>query len=508
LLEDLTVVKRGLDARPRNPRPVFVLTVDAVLKLDRLPRKVSRRHVSTFEREKTVNLGFRPLESPPKVRPIVIGAGPAGLMATYILAEAGAAPILIERGEPASERSERVTRFWRDGTLNPESNALYGEGGAGLFSDGKLTSRSKDRRRALRFMEVLVSCGAPEDILIDSDPHVGSDKLIALMPVLREKLTEMGADIRFNARLDGFETEDGRLAEVIVNGERIPCRQCIVATGHSARDVYQLLLDGGAELEPKSFAIGVRIEVPQPLIDTARFGSFAGHPRLGAASFRLTRRAEKKARPCYSFCMCPGGRVIACASEPGMMTTNGMSYSRRNMPMGNAAFLVPVSVDDFDPVGDPRLGGIDLQREIERKAFLVGGGDYAVPAVRLNDFLVGKTSTSFPDTISCPRLKPADFHDILPEYVTETLVRSVPKMFTELNAIDTRDAVMYAAETRSSSPVRVVRNDHGESTTVAGLFPAGEGAGYAGGIVSSGIDGIRAAENCLEVIVGRRNGES
>jgi uncharacterized protein len=492
-LSDPVVVRRSLDARARNSEPMHVLTVELTLSLPALPRTA---HLPSIE-----ILGPPEPEIPPlriawpaeRPRPVVVGAGPAGLMAAYQLAMAGARPLLIERGESAADRTPKVAQFWNRGVLDPESNVLYGEGGAGLFSDGKLTARSKARGRIHEFMELLHACGAEKSVLIDAEPHVGSDRLREIVFRIRERIVNAGGEVRFRSRLDDLHIESGHLRGITVNGAEVACDHCVLATGHSARDVHALLAKRGVALQPKPFAVGIRLEIPQEAIDRGQYGRFAGNPLLGAASFRLTRREENGARSCYSFCMCPGGKVISCASEPGMLTTNGMSYSQRALANGNAAFLVPVSPSDYPEHSISALAGVEFQRTLERAAFAAAGGEYRVAAVRLVDFLAQRVSSSLPADGSRPRCAPVEFRSILPDFVTCTLERALPPMLKELNKVKPEDVVLYAPETRSSSPLWILRNDRGESIGTRGLYPVGEGAGYAGGIVSSAIDGMDVA---------------
>lgn len=499
VLSHPAILRRSLDARPRNPEPVYVLTVEVDLALPVLPKSAplaAISHVAATLPEGIPQPPARPTyrSTVPHPRPVVVGAGPAGLLAAHHLAVAGLRPLLIERGEPAPDRTLKVAAFWNTGALDPESNVLFGEGGAGLFSDGKLTARSKERGRIRAFMELLHACGADENVLIDAEPHVGSDALIQIVPRLRERILAAGGEVRFKSRMESLVIENGRLRAIVVNGQEIACAQGILAVGHSARDVYAGLSTQGVALEPKPFAVGVRLEIPQVAINRAQFGRFAANPRLGAASFRLTRRAEDGLRACYSFCMCPGGKVIGCASETGFLTTNGMSYSTRSLPYGNAAFLVPVTPQDYPEQNSPALAGIEFQRDLEGRAFAAAGGAYHVPAIRLVDFLERKVSRTLPDNRSCPQSVPLEFRDLLPPLITHTLEKALPAMLKELNGVALEDAVLYAPETRSSSPLWIVRNPDGESTNIRGLFPVGEGAGYAGGIVSSALDGLRAAE--------------
>ncbi len=490
-LNGLKTVHRSIDARGRSPRMTVAIEVEFSGKLPAGLRDV----VVVDQKSKS------PISNPQSAiinRPspiLIVGAGPAGLMAALGLAESGLKPLLIERGEAAAHRAKRVEAFWKNGTLDVESNVLYGEGGAGLFSDGKLTSRSKDRPRVRRFLEALVSCGASPDILIDAEPHIGSDVLEELVPALRNRIIQLGGEVRFGARLDRLEIANGAVRGAVISGEEIRTDCCVLATGHSARDIYEMLAEQGVPLEAKPFAVGVRLEIPQHRIDTAQWGG--SFPSLGKASFRLTRREEENARACYSFCMCPGGLVISCASSAGLMTTNGMSLSKRDKPFGNAAFLVPVMPTDFPPFSNPVLAGIEFQKKMEAAAFAAGGSDYSLPAQRLVDFLEGATPLDLPAERSCTMARPAQLRGLLPEFVEHTLRSAVPKMLRSMRGVILDEALFYASETRSSSPVRVLRGEDGQSA-VRGLYPCGEGAGYAGGIVSSGSDGLRIAEAVAE----------
>ncbi|MDD3146576.1 MAG: FAD-dependent oxidoreductase [Candidatus Riflebacteria bacterium] len=496
------IVRRSLDSRPGRSAPAFVLTVEVQMAPDfaptaKLPRDTEVMPAEPGEPDNNVAVKL----STGGQRPVVVGAGPAGLMAAYHLAAMGARPLLIERGSRAEDRRETVDGFWRNGSFDPENNVLFGEGGAGLFSDGKLTARSKDRPRIRQFFQTLVESGAPADILIDAEPHLGSDILLRIVPEMRRRIESAGGEIRYNTALTDIIVENNAIAGIKAGDHEIQTSRLILATGHSARDVYRLLGNRNATLQAKPFAVGVRLEIPQKQINQAQYGKFAGHPRLGAASFKLTRRPEGAAKACYSFCMCPGGLVIACASENGALTTNGMSYSQRGSIFGNAAFIVPVEPEDYagfaGPESHPELAGLNFQLAIEKAAFAAGGGGFMVPALMFQDFIYGKVSKSLPAERSCPRSQAASFDDILPDFVTATLRAAMPKMLRELNGITPASAILYAAETRSSSPVRVVRDENGESPAISGLFPAGEGAGYAGGIVSSAVDGLKAAEQVL-----------
>jgi uncharacterized FAD-dependent dehydrogenase len=415
-------------------------------------------------------------------------------MAALTLAKAGYKPLLIERGAETPERESQVAEFWNNGTLDVESNVLYGEGGAGLFSDGKLTARSKDRARIRRFFETLVECGASADILIEAMPHIGTDDLTQIIPAIRKQIWDHGGACAFNTKFEGLIIEAGAVRGVKASGKEIRTDAVFLATGHSARDVYTYLAEAGVPLETKPFAVGVRLEIPQERIDIAQYGKWAGHKNLSSASFRLTRKEEDNARRCYSFCMCPGGEVISCASSEGLITSNGMSLSARAEPFGNAAFLVPVDLSDFPAGGKyPELAGIEFQQRMEKAAFKAGGSNYGLPAARLIDFLEG-TASELPTERSCKNATAAILQNILPDFVSDTLMTAIPNMMRELNNTPFEEALLYASETRSSAPVRVLRDRYGESTGIKGLYPCGEGAGYAGGIVSSALDGMKLTE--------------
>jgi uncharacterized FAD-dependent dehydrogenase len=496
-LDRLVLLRRSIDARGMDAQPRFVLSVEVDYLGEAAPPLVAGRVELAVEPEPTPVI---PHLASRKHRPMVVGAGPAGLMAALTLAEAGWKPLLIERGADVLIRSHQVETFRQDGVLNLESNVLYGEGGAGLFSDGKLTARSKDRGAIRQFFELLVDCGASSDILIDAEPHLGSDVLSQIIPTLRKRICELGGEVWFGKKLDGLHIEDGALRGVTVSGEEITTDTCLLATGHSARDVYAMLAEVGVPLAAKPFAVGLRAEMPQSRLNVAQYGRWATHPRLGSAGFRLTRKPGQTTRGCYSFCNCPGGLVMACASSDGMLTTNGMSYSSRAKPFGNAAFLVPVGPNDY-PAGlkNADLAGVGLQRTMERTAFLTGGGDYGLPAQPLIDFLEDREPTGIPEARSCTRAVPADVARLLPDEVARTLRSTLPKMLRELNGIRHEDVLLYGVETRSSSPVRISRDSEtSQSTGVRGLYPIGEGSGYAGGIVSSALDGMSSARRALQ----------
>lgn len=502
-IKSCEVIRRSLDARPWRKAPVYILSVEVEftgkINTKKLPNNVEIINKKFIDEELDLSKAKK-INS----RPVVVGAGPAGLMAALVLARAGAKPILIERGSKAEERSEAVKEFWKSGKLNLNNNVLFGEGGAGLFSDGKLTARSKDRRRIRLFFEELVKAGANTNILIDAEPHLGSDTLLKIIPNLRNEIIQNGGEIRYNTALKEINISDNKIISIKAGEELINTDYLILGTGHSARDIYRLLAFLNASMEAKPTAIGIRLEVPQKQIDKSQFRQFAGNTKMGAASYKLTRRAEDDVRACYSFCMCPGGQVIACANEENGFTTNGMSLSKRDAKYGNAAFIVPVEPADYDSVENTEkysvLSGISFQINIEQKAFVSGGSDFTVPALKLKDYLAGKVSNELTEGRSCSRSIPASFDDILPEFINKTLRHQIPHMLKELDEVSIDDAIVYAAETRSSSPVRILRNENCESMNIKGLYPIGEGAGYAGGIVSSAVDGMKAAESVLGLL--------
>lgn len=496
-LGDVEILRRSIDARKKDRPPLCILSAEVTYDAE-TPPPLAPGQVDVVQEPEP-----RPLPRAAHAiahRPVVVGAGPAGMMTALMLGEAGCRPLLVERGAQTETRQPQVEAFWRQALLDPESNVFYGEGGAGLFSDGKLTARSKDRSAIRHFFETLVSCGASPDILIDAEPHIGSDVLAEVIPALRQRIVEAGGEVQFNARLDDTDTEDGTLRGVVISGTEHRTDACFLATGHSARDVYRMLGQKAVPLEAKPFALGVRLELPQRRINWAQYGRWALQPSLGSASFRLTWKGGHGTRNCYSFCMCPGGLVMACASSEGLLTTNGMSFSGRAKSFGNAAFLVPVGVKDFPlQEGDhPELGGIAFQEAFERATFEAGGSDYSLPAQRLAEFLTGTDPKDIPVERSCARAVPANLETLLSPIIMNTLRRAIPRMLRELNGVRIEEVLVYATETRSSSPVRIVRDPStGESVGVHGLYPIGEGSGYSGGIVSSALDGMNAATRWL-----------
>ncbi len=440
------------------------------------------------------------LPSVETTRPVIIGFGPCGLFAALILAQMGLRPIVLERGKAVRERTKDTFGLWRGGVLNPESNVQFGEGGAGTFSDGKLWSQVSDPKHyGRKVLEEFVRAGAPEEILYVSKPHIGTFRLVGVIEKMRAEIESLGGEIRFQAKLIDIAIEDHHVRGVNFAAadtgkiEHLRCDQLILAIGHSARDTFELLHQRGVYLEAKAFSIGVRIEHPQHLIDNARFGPFAGHALLGAADYKLVHHA-KNGRSVYSFCMCPGGTVVAAASEPGGVVTNGMSQYSRNERNANAGLVVGITPADF---ADPHpLAGIAFQRQLERRAFALGGSNYHAPGQRVGDFLNARASTDLGTLAASytPGVTPTDLALLLPDYAVVAMREALPALDRQIRGFALPDALMTGVETRTSSPVRIKRGADFQSVNIAGLYPAGEGAAYAGGIMSAAIDGIEVAQ--------------
>jgi uncharacterized FAD-dependent dehydrogenase len=492
------VARRGHDARDRT-NIALVYSVDVTLKNEAAV-------LARFRRDRDVQLTpdtryYGPASAPADApRPVVIGAGPCGLFAALILAQAGFRPIVLERGKVVRERTKDTWGLWRGSVLNPESNVQYGEGGAGTFSDGKLYSRIKDPRHLNRkVLTEFVKAGAPPEILTEAHPHIGTFRLVTMVESMRASIEALGGEYRFSTRVDGLDIEtDGagerRLRGLHLNtGGYLAADHVVLAIGHSARDSFAMLQAAGVHVEAKPFSIGVRIEHPQSWIDRARFGLEAGNPILGAAEYHISHHCSD-GRTVYSFCMCPGGTVVAATSEEGRVATNGMSQYSRNERNANSGFVVAIDPARDYP-GDP-LAGLALQRHWEERAFVAGGSNYKAPAQRVGDFLAGRPSTALGSVVPSyrPGVEPTDLSLCLPDFVIAAMREALPVFGRQIKDYDHPDVVMTGVETRTSSPVRFTRGEDGHSLNTRGLFPAGEGAGYAGGILSAAVDGIRVAE--------------
>jgi len=492
-LVSYSIARRGHDAR--KPESIlFVYTLDVEVKNEPriLKRNKKDKHLSP-----TPDTSYHFVAQAPAnlaTRPVVIGTGPAGLFAGLILAQMGFRPIILERGKAVRERAKDTFSLWREGKLNPESNVQFGEGGAGTFSDGKLHSQIKDPlHHGKKVLTEFVKAGAPPEILYVSKPHIGTFRLVSMVEKMRATIEALGGEIRFQSRVDDLEIDNGQVRGVVlVNGERIKTDHVVLAVGHSARDTFRMLYDRGVYIEAKPFSIGFRIEHPQALIDPCRFGKNAGNPLLGAADYKLVHHCSN-GRSVYSFCMCPGGQVVAAASEPGRVVTNGMSQYSRSERNANSGLVVDITPADYP--GGP-LAGIDFQRHWEERAFELGGRNYQAPGQLVGDFLAGKPSTEFGSVLPSytPGVHLGDLSTALPDYAIAAIREAIPAFDKQIKGFSMHDAVLTGVETRTSSPVRIKRNDDYQSLNTRGLFPAGEGAGYAGGILSAAVDGIKVAE--------------
>ena len=492
-IQELRVLRRALDAR-KGVRYVYTLRVRVRNEAGVLKR-CRNRSVSGVEETPYRLPG--PV-SPPETAPVVVGAGPGGLFCALAMARCGARPVLLERGWGVERRQRDVERFWETGELDLQSNVQFGEGGAGAFSDGKLNTGTRDPRHRF-ILETLVSHGAPESILYDAKPHVGTDYLRRVLVSVRRELADLGCDIRFGHRLAGVTREGDRLLALEIAGPEgaytLPARQAVLALGNSARDTFEMLHAAGVPMEPKPLAVGVRIEHLQADIDLAQYKALAGHPRLPAASYKLSCHLES-GRGVFSFCVCPGGEVVAAASEEGRAVTNGMSLYARDKVNCNGGLLVSVTPEDFP--GEGPLAGIAFQRALEERAYAAGGGGFIAPAQRVEDFLLRRPSAG-PGRVT-PTYRPGvrwcDLWQVLPEFVCQSLAQALPILDRKVRGYGDPDAVLTAVESRSSCPLRILRDGEGESA-VRGLWPCGEGAGYAGGIMSAAADGLRIAEAIL-----------
>lgn len=501
-LHGFTIFLRSYDARKKhNILLTYTLDIDVENEAALLTRFHDDRHVKP-----TPDTEYKFVAQAPgnlAKRPIVIGTGPCGLFAGLVLAQMGFKPIILERGKAVRERTKDTWGLWRKRVLNPESNVQFGEGGAGTFSDGKLYSQIKDPKHyGEKVLKEFVLAGAPEEILYVSKPHIGTFRLVGMVEVMRDTITKLGGEVRFSSKVETLQRENGQITGVtLANGEHIEADHVVLAIGHSARDTFQMLHDQGVFMEAKPFSVGFRIEHPQSLIDAARLGKYAGHPKLGAADYKLVHHA-KNGRSVYSFCMCPGGTVVAATSEPNRVVTNGMSQYSRNERNANSGIVVGIT-PEVDYPGGP-LAGIELQERLESHAYILGGSNYEAPAQLVGDFIAGKPSTAIGSVE--PSYKPGvalgDLALALPDFAIEAIREALPAFEKQIKGYSLHDAVLTGIETRTSSPLRITRDESMQSLNVKGLFPAGEGAGYAGGILSAGVDGIRIAEALARDMLG------
>ena len=491
------IFKRSYDAR-KNVALAFIYTIDLSVKNEEVLLKTFSNdgHIRPSP-DTSYHFVAKAPESIAKglaLRPVVIGFGPCGIFAALLLAQMGFKPIVLERGKPVRERTQDTWGLWRKNILNPESNVQFGEGGAGTFSDGKLYSQIKDPKfYGRKVINEFVKAGAPPEIEYVAKPHIGTFRLVGMVEKIRQEIINLGGEIRFEQKVIGFDIEHQQITGVKIEGHPdLPASHVVLALGHSARDTFKALHEAGVYMEAKPFSVGFRIEHPQSLIDKARLGPHAGNELIGAADYKLVHHA-KNGRSVYSFCMCPGGTVVAATSEPGRVVTNGMSQYSRNERNANAGIVVGITPEDYP--GGP-LAGIEFQRTLESKAFELGGGTYEAPGQLVGDFLEGKASTKFGTVL--PSYKPGvhltDLAQALPPYAIEAIREALPAFDRQIKGFSMKDAVLTGVETRTSSPLRITRGQNFQSMNIKGLYPAGEGAGYAGGILSAGVDGIKVAE--------------
>ncbi len=502
-LLSFNLFKRSYDARKKNSELLFIYTIDlkASNEAELLGKFADDRNIGPAPDVTYKFVGQAPADL--QERPIVVGFGPCGIFAGLLLAQMGFKPIILERGKEVRQRTKDTWGLWRKSVLNPESNVQFGEGGAGTFSDGKLYSQIKDpQHHGRKVLEEFVKAGAPDEILYINKPHIGTFRLTGMVEQMRQDMIAMGAEVRFQEKVTDLLIDDGQLTGVVLeSGEQLHSRHVVLALGHSARDTFRMLHAKGVYMEAKPFSVGFRIEHPQTLIDKARLGKYAGHPKLGAADYKLVYHASN-GRSVYSFCMCPGGTVVAATSEPGRVVTNGMSQYSRNERNANSGIVVGIDPERDYPGGP--LAGIELQERLEAHAYVMGGSNYQAPAQLVGDFVAGRPSTALGSVE--PSYKPGvtlgDLAPSLPDFAIEAIREALPAFDRQIKGYNLHDAVLTGIETRTSSPLRITRGEDYQSLNLKGLFPAGEGAGYAGGILSAGVDGIRIAEAVARDMLG------
>lgn len=485
-LKQIQIFRRSLDARKKD-QIHYVYVVDVTVAEEK--KILSKAKSKNISLSPDYSYSFMKGNAECMHRPVVVGFGPAGMFAALLLAEMGLKPIVLERGGDVESRKKAIDLFWREGKLHTENNVQFGEGGAGTFSDGKLTTRIKDPR-CRKVLEELVEAGAPEEILYDAKPHIGTDLLRGIVKRIREKIISLGGEVHFFAKVTDIEVENGEVQQVILaDGKTVQTNDVVFAIGHSARDTFEMLYEKGVTLEQKPFAMGARIEHPQIMINTAQYGDSA--EKLPAADYRLTY-TTKKGRGVYTFCMCPGGYVVGASSEEGRLAVNGMSEHARDGENANSALLVQVFPQDFG--SSHPLEGMYFQRRLEEKAFEIGGGNYTAPIQSVGSFLRKPMEQSKVSPTYLPKTKEVNLEEVFPPFMTEAMREAIPEMGRRLKGFDRPDAVLTAVESRSSSPIRILRKEDGVSPWAEGFYPTGEGAGYAGGIVSAAVDGISMAE--------------
>lgn len=498
-----TLFKRSYDARKKNSELLFIYTIDLQTSNE---AELLRRFADDSKVGVAPDVSYKFVGQAPAVlqeRPLVVGFGPCGIFAGLLLAQMGFKPIVLERGKEVRQRTKDTWGLWRKSVLNPESNVQFGEGGAGTFSDGKLYSQIKDpQHHGRKVLEEFVKAGAPEEILYINKPHIGTFRLTSMVEKMREEIINLGGEVRFEQKVTDLLVDGEQLTGVVLeSGEQLQSRHVVLALGHSARDTFRMLHAKGVFMEAKPFSVGFRIEHPQSLIDKARLGKYAGHPKLGAADYKLVHHA-KNGRSVYSFCMCPGGTVVAATSEPGRVVTNGMSQYSRNERNANSGIVVGIDPERDYPGGP--LAGIELQERLEAHAYVMGGSNYQAPAQLVGDFVAGRASTALGSVE--PSYKPGvtlgDLAPSLPDFAIEAIREALPAFDRQIKGYNLHDAVLTGIETRTSSPLRITRGADYQSLNLKGLFPAGEGAGYAGGILSAGVDGIRIAEAVARDMLG------